>query len=271
MQRPDYFDEAKWERTVSRWLDYTWDIIHEKPQGAFLHAALDEVLTEEVASGRRNPTIRFWEWSESGVIIGRFQSVKNEVDPEAAERHNMHIVRRITGGGAMFVEPHNTLTYSIYAPEKLVKGMSFVESYAFLDAWVVSAFRELGVDAYYEPINDIAQPGGKIGGAAQTRKNGAVLHHATIAYNMDPEKMVEVLRIGKEKLSDKGSVSAKKRVAPLKQQLQMERGEVMEHLINSFMNQVRTVSSELTAEELSRAERLAHEKFASTEWQYLLP
>lgn len=271
MQRPEYFDEVKWSRMVDRWHDYTWEVIHEKPQGAFLHAALDEVLVEEVAAGNRGPTIRFWEWSESGVIIGRFQSVKNEVEPEAAARHNMHIVRRITGGGAMFVEPLNTLTYSIYAPEDLVKGMSFVESYAFLDSWVVAAFRELGVDAYYEPINDIAQPGGKIGGAAQTRKNGAVLHHATIAFDIDANKMVEVLRIGKEKLSDKGSVSAKKRVAPLKQQLQMERAEAMAHLITSFTSQVPAVPSTLTDAELGRAERLAEEKFASPEWQYLLP
>lgn len=271
MQRPEYFDQDKWEALVPRWQQYTWEVIHDEPQGAFLHAALDEVLIQEVADGKRGPTIRFWEWSESGVIIGRFQSVKNEVEPEAAERHNMHIVRRITGGGAMFVEPHNTLTYSIYAPEALVKGMSFVESYAFLDAWVVAAFRSLGVDAYYEPINDIAQPGGKIGGAAQTRKNGAVLHHATIAYDMNPEKMLEVLRIGKEKLSDKGSVSAKKRVAPLKQQLQMERADVMNHLITSFTSQVPAVLSALTDEELAAAERLAEEKFASHEWQYLLP
>lgn len=271
MQRPEYFEAAKWDHMVQRWQDYTWEVIHHEPQGAFLHAALDEVLLAEVATGNRGPTIRFWEWSESGVIIGRFQSVKNEVDPVAAKKHNMHIVRRITGGGAMFVEPLNTLTYSIYAPEELVKGMSFVESYAFLDGWVVSAFRELGVNAYYEPINDIAQPGGKIGGAAQTRKNGAVLHHATIAYDMNPEKMVKVLRIGKEKLSDKGSVSAKKRVAPLRQQLQMERKEVMAHLIASFTSQVPAVPGALANAELAAAERLANEKFASEEWQYLLP
>ena len=82
--------------------------------------------------------------------------------------------------------------------------MSFPESYAFFDAWVVEALRELGVDAWYAPLNDITSTGGKIGGAAQARRGGAVLHHTTMAYQMNMPLMLQVLRIGQEKLSDKG-------------------------------------------------------------------
>src|SRR5690606_11629361 len=106
--------------------------------------------------------------------IGRFQSVRNEVDEAAAERYGIQIMRRLTGGGAMFVEPENVITYSISAPPELVAGMSFVESYAFFDDWVIQALRSLGIDAWYEPINDITSSGGKIGGAAQARRFGAV-------------------------------------------------------------------------------------------------
>ena len=73
----------------------------------------------------------------------------------------------MTGGGAMFVQPDAAITYSIYLPERYVEGLSFAESYAVLDSWVVATFRDLGVDAWYAPLNDITSAEGKIGGAAQ--------------------------------------------------------------------------------------------------------
>src|SRR5690606_40701664 len=63
----------------------------------------DEVLTERVGSGARRPTLRIWEWDRSAVVIGSFQSYKNEVDPEGAARHGFDVVRRISGGGAMLM------------------------------------------------------------------------------------------------------------------------------------------------------------------------
>ncbi|WP_369393003.1 biotin/lipoate A/B protein ligase family protein [Streptomyces sp. CG1] len=85
------------------WTDYDWQLIHEGPQPPALHMALDEVLTAEVAAGRRLPTLVVWEWGAPAVIIGSFQPLRNEVDPEGAARHGIEVVRRISGGGAMFV------------------------------------------------------------------------------------------------------------------------------------------------------------------------
>ena len=173
--------------------------------------------------------MRLWEWAAPSVIIGSFQSVRNEVDEEGARRHGVEVVRRITGGGAMFVEPGNTVTYSLYAPESLVAGMSVADSYAFLDDWVLGVLRELGLNVWYQPLNDITSDGGKIGGAAQKRMaSGAVLHHVTMSYSMDGAKLGEVLRAGREKLSDKGVASAAKRVDPLARQTGLAREVVSE-------------------------------------------
>ncbi len=171
------------------------------------------------------------------MVLGRFQSVRNEVDEEAAARHGIEIVRRISGGGAMFIEPEGAITWSLYAPESMAAGMTFAESYRFFDAWVVEALRELGIDAWYAPLNDITSAAGKIGGAAQARRGGAVLHHTTIAYDMNLPLMLEVLRIGKEKLSDKGVTSADKRVAPLRQQTNLPREAIIEHMVDQFRRQ----------------------------------
>ncbi len=200
-----------------------------------VNVALDEVLTEEVGAGRRNPTLRFWDWDEPSVVIGSFQSVRNEVDPDGVDRHGISVVRRISGGGAMFMEAGNCITYSLYVPQTLVDGMSFADSYAFLDAWVMAALEKIGISAFYVPLNDIATEQGKIGGAAQKRlANGGMLHHVTMSYDIDADKMVEVLRIGREKLSDKGTRSAKKRVDPLRRQTGLARTEIVAAMMDVF-------------------------------------
>ena len=106
-----------------------------------MHLALDEVLATEVGEGRRQPTLRIWEWDQSAVVIGSFQSLKNEVDLENAEKFGFDVVRRISGGGAMFMEAGSVVTYSLYVPADLVQGMTFADSYAFLDEWVIDALR----------------------------------------------------------------------------------------------------------------------------------
>ena len=117
----------------SDWRDHDWHLVHAEPQAPALHMALDDLMLDDVAAGRRPPTLRIWEWASSAVVMGRFQSLRNEVDAEAARRHGIEVVRRVSGGGAMFIEPGNTITYSIVAPLALVDGMTFEQAYAFMD------------------------------------------------------------------------------------------------------------------------------------------
>ncbi|WP_158755595.1 biotin/lipoate A/B protein ligase family protein [Dyella sp. S184] len=248
------------------WRDHDWQLIHTAPQSPTLHMALDDVLTHEVGAGRRAPTLRIWEWATPAVVIGRFQSLRNEVDAEAVQRHGIQVVRRISGGGAMFIEPGNTITYSIYAPLSLITGMSFQEAYAFMDTWVIEALGELGIQAWYQPLNDITSAGGKIAGAAQAHRGGAVLHHVTMAYDIDTTKMLDVLRIGREKLSDKGTTSAAKRVDPLRSQTGLPREAVIEKMIDTFRRLHQLHDDVLQPGELARAETLAREKFSSPAW-----
>ena len=258
--------------TAPGWRDFDWEILHEKAVSPRMNLALDEVLTTRVGEGRRRPTLRIWEWDESAVVIGSFQSYRNEVDPEGAAKHGFDVVRRISGGGAMMMAAGQIITYSLYVPASLVQGMTFADSYAFLDDWVLQALRSLGIDAVYQPLNDIAGPSGKIGGAAQKRlANGGVLHHATLSYDIDGQMMTEVLRIGREKLSDKGTASAAKRVDPLRSQTGLSRAEIIERFKGTFRSLTGAEDGTISADEYEAAEELVRTKFGTEAWLHRVP
>jgi lipoate-protein ligase A len=261
MDRIGAFTSDEIDRLTASWKQLPWRLIPEVPLSPAVNVALDEVLTDA-----GNPVLRFWRWDSPAVIIGRCQSITNEVDQVAASEMGVTVVRRMTGGGAMFLQPHGAITYSLYLPESAVEGLSIRQSYEVCEAWVIRGLRSLGVDAHHVPINDIACSEGKIGGAAQARRRGVVLHHTTMAYDMDPGEMVRVLRIGREKLKDKAVASAQKRVSPLVRQTGLSREEIVGKLFDSFREQFGGTVHPLTATELTAAEGLVRTKYASAEW-----
>src|ERR1700694_182549 len=191
------------------------------------HLALDEVLLNAVAAGRRPPLLRFWGWTQPTLVLGSNQAVSKELALSAVERRGFAIVRRLSGGGTMLAEPGRTITWSLVTPLAPVEGMSFIESFAHLDRWAVETLRSLGVDAGYRPINDIVSPHGKIAGAAQARRRGALLPHVTMASCVDPALLTELIRIGRPAVSDRGVRSAEKKVSPLGTLLDLPRPAVV--------------------------------------------
>lgn len=233
-------ETGEWLR---RWRDLDPNIVLDIPRDPEEQMSTDVRWAREVASRERKPTIRFWQWASPCVVVGRFQSIRDEVHEDAARARGMQVVRRCTGGGAMFIEPGNTITYSLYAPLAFVDGIGIARSYQLCDYWLVHALRGLGLDARFSGLNDIASQYGKIGGAAQRRfpaprgietAHGAVLHHVTLAYDIDAEAMGSVLNTSREKMRDKAVRSAVKRVDPLKRQTGMSRDTLVEYLMDSL-------------------------------------
>ena len=242
-----------------------WRIINEGEYSEAMHHAIDEVLTEKMESGDLEPTLRFWYRKNPSVPFGRFQSLEDEVEMDYAEEKGIEVVRRITGGGAMFAEPGNVITYSIYIPKDQVPE-SIEESYEELDKFAVEALKEVGIEASYEPLNDIEHEDGKLGGAAQLRKEDAVLHHTTMSFDLDTKEMLRVLRIGKEKVSDKAVKSAEQRVSRISDHVENSRKDVIEKMIEKFSEGRDVEQGSLREVELDDAEKLMQEKFSSSEW-----
>ncbi len=248
-----------------------WEVMPPSAHGAHMHMALDEVLLQSVIAGQRPPVMRIWEWIEPALVIGSHQSVMNEIDRRAAEALGFRVTRRMSGGGTMVCEPGRTITYSMYLPETLVAGVSFRRSYALLDEWAVRAFNALGVPASYREINDIISPRGKIAGAAQARRRGFVLHHTTIAHAMDVDLVPRLIRIGRDRLMERGVRSAEKAVSPLSWFTDLSCEQVAAGLCASFQRDFAAAGTGPTEAELAAARGLVETKYATAEWINRLP
>jgi lipoate-protein ligase A len=263
------FSETTWNQTLNARLDaLTYDVIVEQPRTAEENLALDETLLHAVAEGRRGPTFWMWDWAERAVILGSYQSVAGEIDPAVALREGFSFARRVSGGGAMVVEPGRTITYSLIVPESVVEGLSFRQSFAFLDMWVIRALRGLGVPATYRPINDIVSPVAKIGGAAQCRRRRTVLHHVTMAHALDGAMMWELLRLDQPRSAEKAVPSAVKKVSPLSDYTQLSHPVLRERLAANFAGMYHAQPSAVTPEEWEDAQERIASKFATHEWRY---
>ena len=259
------FERSHVAEAVKQASQINWNIINEGEYSEAMHHAIDQVLAHKVREDQIEPTIRFWYRKNKAVPFGRYQAIEDEVELDYAEETNVEVVRRITGGGAMFTEPGNVITYSIYIPEEKVTD-DIQESYKELDKWAMEALQNLGVDVEYEPVNDIVHEDGKIGGAAQLRSKGAVLHHTMLSYDLDTKEMLKVLRIGKEKVSDKAIDSAEQRVSRITDHVDFSRQRVVEELIESFKKRYGGQDAELDQDTLDRAKQLAESKLQTDEW-----
>jgi lipoate---protein ligase len=247
--------------------DHDWRFIREEPRDPELHMAPDEALAREVGAGR----LRIREWP-APAVVGSFQSLRNAVDAAEASRLGITVVRRVSGGGAMFAAPGNTITHSLCAPESLVAGMSYAGDYR-LDDWVSGALTEdPGPSAWCRPLNDIASAHGRIGGAARTRLAGGIVpHHVTMAYDIDTHTMTRVLRTGREKLSCKVIGKAAKRVEPLRRQTRLPGPKIIDTLAAHFRRRYGPAPAPVTGGELHAARDLARTKPSGGEWTARLP
>lgn len=196
---------------------------------------IEEVWSQQVAEETRGATLRFWQWAAPAIVVGKYQCIEDEVNVELAQREGVQIVRRDTGGGAMFIEPKNTITYSLYVPQTFCAGLSVEQTFQLCDSWVIAALRAININAHFAGLNDIASDHGKIAGSAERKfshpkTSGALLHHTTMAYDIDADRMSRILKTSPVKLSDKAVQSAKKRVDPLRAQTNFTRDEIVYHL-----------------------------------------
>ena len=245
-----------------------WRVISLEVHDAFTNMALDEVAGESVAKNVSIPTIRFYTWNPSAVSIGCFQSIEDEIDLVACSQFNVDSVRRRTGGGAVYHDTRGEITYSVIAPQDCFPK-NIIESYQVICGWIIDSMKLLGLDAQFIPINDIIINGKKFSGNAQTRRNGILLQHGTILYDVDVKKMFSLLKVPTEKIRDKMIAAVEERVTSIKKEDRtLTRDAVYEALVKGFTTGKEWEFGSWTAEELSRAKALAETRYKKKEWNF---
>jgi lipoate-protein ligase A len=239
---------------------------------AYTNMAVDEAITKARGEGRVPDTLRFYMWKPSAVTLGYFQSVEDEVNLEALSRFGFNLNRRISGGGAVLNSEMGEITYSVILKEDDLRvSTDPVESYHLLCQGIIDALDVFGIKAEFKPINDIIVGGKKISGNAQIRRYGAVLHHGTLLVDFDAKQMFSVLKISKEKLSDKMIQQAEERVTTIRRLLGRQIGfpEVRDALEKGYKKALNAelVKSELTPYEQDLVKQF-RERYASRAWIY---
>lgn len=236
---------------------------------ATYNMGLDEAVLESVASGASRPTLRLYAWSPQAVSIGYFQGVRDEVNLERCAELGIDVVRRLTGGGAVFHA--DELTYSIVVPEghPLVGG-KLIDSYSSICSGVIAGMAGLGVRAQFVPLNDICVGEKKVSGNAQTRRHGCVLQHGTIILGLDPDTMFSVLMVPAEKSKGRLIADVKARVASLSELTgrTILYDEALQALVEGFesiLGPLGDPEKPSEAEE-ARARTLAMDRFSSQAW-----
>ncbi|MEM2025283.1 MAG: biotin/lipoate A/B protein ligase family protein [Desulfurococcaceae archaeon] len=184
----------------------------EWPSNQFLNVAFEEALFRLA----NEPTIRFWR-NDKAIVIGRLQSPILEVNAIEAFHQGVKLVRRFTGGGAVYQDLGN-VNYAISLPGF---KLSLEKSFKLVGEAVTESLKVLGVEgAYYRPLNDIEVGGLKISGLAATRSPLGLFVHGSMLVSTNTDILWRVLRISKEKLADKKFTGSRvKRVINLEEAL----------------------------------------------------
>lgn len=176
-----------------------------------LNPYLNLAIEEYIFDNCREETFILWQNSPC-VVIGKNQNPYAEVKIDLCKEKNVKIVRRITGGGAVYHDLGN-VNYSFISPERC-GGIDF----EYFTKPVINALSDLGVSCELSGRNDIIlSSGAKVSGNAQYSKDGRVLHHGTLLFNSDLKVLDELLNVDPEKLKSKAVRSARSRVANIKE------------------------------------------------------
>ncbi|RLG70141.1 MAG: lipoate--protein ligase family protein [Methanobacteriota archaeon] len=250
-----------------------WRLLVTGWNHASLNMAIDESILQTCAERKAPNTIRFYQWRPEAVSIGYFQSLEREVDLEFCREHGIDVVRRITGGGAVF-HGSGEVTYSLIALEG-TPGIprNILRSYEVICQGLVEGLKMVGLQAVFNPVNDVLVNGRKISGSAQTRRWGAVLQHGTVLLDFEPSKMFSALRVTDEKIRDKMIRKAEERVTTIKKETgkKLTSEDVIEKLVEGFEKalDITLEPGGLTPLEKARAAELEKTKYGSKAWNYL--
>ena len=211
---------------------------------------------------RKEEIFMIWQNAPS-IIIGVNQNAMSQVNGEYVAENKINIVRRITGGGAVY---HDLGNVNFTFIENDANGGTNFSKYI---ERIIAFLQTLGIDAKFEGRNDIVINGLKISGNSGIVKNGRILHHGTLLFDTDLENVSKALFVSKEKYQDKAVDSVRKRVTNINDFLakKLTVADFISRLAKYFtVSSENAISYDLTSQDIDLINALAAQKYSTWEW-----
>lgn len=229
-----------------------------------INLAIEEYLLKTM-DVEQDPFLLFY-INEPSIIIGKNQNTAEEINTDYVDSNGIHVVRRLSGGGAVYHD-HGNLNYSFITVDD---GESFRNFRKFTEP-VVQALQGLGVNAELSGRNDLMAEGRKISGNAQFSTKGRMYSHGTLLFDTEVEAVVSALKVSKEKIESKGIKSIRSRVANISEFLEtpMSVTEFRSAILHSIFDGEENVRYyELTEQDWAGIREISKERYGNWDWNY---
>jgi lipoate-protein ligase A len=242
-----------------------------------MNMAIDEAVLQARILGKVPNTLRFFRWKPSAVSIGRFQDVGKEVLLENCTKHGIDVVRRISGGGAVYHDHEGEITYSVIVATQDLGTEDIFVAYNQICNGLIEAIKDLGINADFNPGDpkncpNVSVDGRKISGSAQAHRGRVLLQHGTFLLNVDLNKMFTFLNVPWAKTCTEVVNVAEKKITSVKQELKtnVSMKEAYSALVKGFEKILgtRLRKDSLTDYEQNLAEKLCKEKYSKDDWNF---
>ena len=236
---------------------------NEKITDPRINLAIEEYLLQSDAV---DDDILFFYINEPSIIIGRFQNTHEEINRDYVDEHNLHVVRRLSGGGAVYHDLGN-LNYSLITRGGLEEATNFKK----FTAPVIKALQKLGIPAELSGRNDICVEERKISGNAIFSKPRGTVCHGTLLFNTDLTQLSKALNVKPEKINSKGVKSVRSRVANISEYLQtgLDVESLRMHILKTiFEGQEPIPQYHLTSADWEAIHKISAERYQTWEWNY---
>ncbi|MDE4542207.1 lipoate--protein ligase [Thermoanaerobacterium sp. R66] len=235
--------------------------IYNKNTDPYFNLAAEEYVLKQFS----DECFMLWR-NRPSIIIGKNQNALAEINLDYVKEHNIPVVRRLSGGGAVFHDLGN-VNFTFIVNDDL-NGFSDFRRFT---QPIIYVLRKLSLNAEFSGRNDITIDGKKISGNAQYYYKNRILHHGTLLVSSNMADLSAALKVRPIKFEDKGVKSVSKRVTNINEHL--EKPIDIEEFINLIMDDIRLTTGgsglyEFTDEDIRNIERLRDEKYNTWEWNF---
>lgn len=228
-------------------------------------AATDEAILNARIRCTVPDTLHFYIRDRPSISIGYNKAIANSVFMDEAEKRGVEILRRMSGGSAIYTD-QGQLVFSVALADSLLSS-DIVKSYSEVCGAVIAALSEFGIRAEHKPVNDILVDGSKISGSAQLRRGGAVLHHGTLLVDTDVDAIASLIK-------PSGGAGDSKKLICLNDLLGAAPGmqSVKDAITKGFGDSfdATIVPGRLTPDEEAEIQTLMEEKYGLRSWNHRL-